>query len=145
MDIAGWYPDVILLSANFYDALYQEAGAELAGNLFIQSQFHPLELADDEKATQDYLDLMEQHNPAGKIALLGQQGLPTWLLFARDATRSGTDPTAQGVIDEARAMTVWEAGGLHAPQPPRTTTQPACHIRAALEPHDLAANRAATK
>src|SRR3546814_13423151 len=73
MDIAGWYPDVILLSANFYDALYQEAGAELAGNLFIQSQFHPLELADDEKATQDYLDLMEQHNPSGKIALLGQQ------------------------------------------------------------------------
>src|SRR3546814_5706802 len=128
MDIAGWYPDVILLSANFYDALFQEAGAELAGNLFIQSQFHPLELADDEKATQDYLDLMEQHNPSGKIALLGQQGLSSWLLFARAATACGSDLTAECLIDEARAMTGWEAGGLHAPQTPGNVTPSDCYL-----------------
>src|SRR3546814_17219314 len=134
MDIAGWYPDVILLSANFYDALYQEAGAELAGNLFIQSQFHPLELADDEKATQDYLDLMEQHNPSGKIALLGQQGLASWLLFARPATACGSDLTAECLIDEALAMTGWDAGGLHAPTPPGTVTPTNRYPLHALEP-----------
>src|SRR3546814_16080211 len=69
---------------------------------------------------------MEQHNPSGKIALRGQQGLSSWLLFARAATACGSDLTAECLIDEARAMTGWEAGGLHAPQTPGNVTPSDC-------------------
>ena len=74
MDTAGWYPDVILLSTNFYDDKYAEEGGAIAGNLYIQSAFYPFELADDNKATQDYLDLMEQYNPDGKVAAARRPG-----------------------------------------------------------------------
>ena len=52
------------------------------------------EMAADNKATQDYLDLMEQYNPDGKVAGLGVQGMSSWLLFAQAATACGSDLTA---------------------------------------------------
>lgn len=145
MNTAGWYPEVILLSGNFYDALYQEAGAEIAGNLLIQSQFHPMELADDEKATQDYLDLMEQYNPSGKVALLGQQGLSSWLLFAKAATACGSDLTAECLLENARAETGWTAGGLHAPQTPGNLEPSPCYVLLDLEADGFVVNEEATQ
>ena len=111
-------PEVILLSGNFYDAKYAEEAAGFAPNLYIQSQFHPFELAADNKATQDYLDLMEQYNPSGKVALLGVQGMSSWLLFAQSAAACGSDLTADCLLEKAAAAKDWTGGGLHAPQTP---------------------------
>lgn len=144
MSTAGWYPDVIMLSANFYDRLYEEAGAGIAGNLFIQSQFHPLELATDEKATQDYLDLMERYNPSGKVALLGQQSLSSFLLFAQAATACGSELTADCLLEEARAVTRWTAGGLHAPQTPGNLEPSSCYLLLDLEAEGFVVNEEAT-
>src|SRR3546814_17472202 len=88
---------------------------------------------------------MEQHNPSGKIALLGQQGLSSWLLFARAATACGSDLTAECLIDEARAMTGWETGGLHAPQTPCNVTPSARYLLLALETSGCVVNDDATK
>ena len=118
MDIAGWHPDVILLSGNFYDDLYAQGARPPSSNLFIQSVFHPFEMAEENKATQDYLDLMEQYNPDGKVALLGQQGLSSWLLFATAAAACGSDLTAECLLTEAAAQEDWTGGGLHARQTP---------------------------
>jgi len=128
MDLAGWYPDVILLSANFYDHLFVEAGGETAGNLFIQSVFHPLEMASENKATQDYLDLMERYNPGGKVALLGMQGLSAWLLFATAATECGSDLTPECLLEQAAAQAGWTGGGLHAPQTPGNAKASPCML-----------------
>jgi hypothetical protein len=117
MTIADWHPEVILLSTNFYDDLYRQ-GANTDSNLYIQSQFYPLEMASENKATQDYLDLMDQYNPEGKVAQLGQQGLSSWLLFARAATACGSDLTADCLLEEAAGQADWTAGGLHASQTP---------------------------
>jgi hypothetical protein len=143
MDIAGWYPDTILLSANFYDDLYRQ-GASTAPNLFIQSVFHPLELAEDNKATQDYLDLMEQYNPDGKIALLGMQGLSSWLLFAQAATTCGSDLTAACLLEQAEAQTDWTAGGLHSRQTPGNTVASPCFAILGLDDDGFFYNEQAT-
>ncbi|MEQ1786896.1 MAG: ABC transporter substrate-binding protein [Acidimicrobiales bacterium] len=143
MDIAGWHPDVILLSANFYDALYAE-GASTESNLLIQSVFHPLELADENKATQDYLDLMEQYNPDGKVALLGQQGLSSWLLFATAAAACGSDLTAECLLTEAAAQEDWTGGGLHARQTPGNETPSPCFLLLGLEDTGFVYNEEAT-
>ena len=132
METAGWYPEVILLSGNFYDASYAAETAGVSGNLSIQSQFHPFELAADNKATQDYLDLMERYNPGGKVALLGAQSLSSWLLFAQAATACGSELTADCLLEQAAAAEGWTAGGLHAPQTPSNTEPSPCWLSLGL-------------
>ncbi len=143
MGIAGWHPDVILLSGNFYDDLYRQ-GATTDSNLFIQSVFHPLEMADENKATQDYLDLMDQYNPDGKVALLGQQGLSSWLLFATAAAACGSDLTAECLLEEATAQEDWTAGGLHARQTPGNDTPSPCFLLLGLDDSGFVYNEEAT-
>ncbi len=128
MDTAGWHPDVILLSGNFYDASYAAEAGAVAGNLYIQVQNHPFEQAADNKATQDYLDLMAQYNPDGKVALLGAQGISSWLLFAKAAAACGSDLTAACLLEEAAAQKDWSGGGLHAPQTPGNTEPSDCWL-----------------
>lgn len=141
---AGYYPDVILLSTNFYDSNYAKEAGAIAGNVYIQSAFYPLELAADNKATQDFLDLMEQYNPSGKVALLGTQGLSSWLLFAQAATACGSDLTAECLISEAGAITGWTGGGLHAPQTPGNEEPSTCFLVLSLDADGFSYNEAAT-
>jgi hypothetical protein len=145
MDTAGWHPDVVLLSGNFYDANYAAEAGAVAGNTYIQVQNHPFEEAADNKATQDYLDLMEQYNPDGKVALLGAQGISSWLLFARAATECGSELTAQCLLEKAGAMSDWTGGGLHAPQTPGNTEPSTCWLALSLTADGFQRNEDATQ
>jgi Periplasmic binding protein len=143
MAIADWHPEAILLSTNFYDELYRE-GATTDSNLYIQSGYYPLELADENKATQDYLDLMEQYNPDGKVAQLGMQGLSSWLLFAQAASACGSELTAECLLAEAAAPEEWSAGGLHAPQSPGSGQPSPCFLILGLDEEGFFYNEEAT-
>lgn len=145
MDTAGWHPDVLLLSGNFYDATYAAEAGAVAGNLYIQVQNYPFEEAADNKATQDYLDLMERYNPDGKVALLGAQGISSWLLFATAATECGSQLTAACLLEKAGAMRDWTGGGLHAPQTPGNTEPSECWLALGLTAEGFAANDDATQ
>jgi hypothetical protein len=145
MDTAGWHPDVILASGNFYDDLFAAEAGTVVGNLSIQSQFHPFELASENKATQDYLDLMKQYNPGGKVALLGVQGVSSWLLFAQAATECGSNLTTDCLLEKAAATTSWTGGGLHAPQKPGNTEPSTCWLSLGLGADGYAVNDKATK
>lgn len=145
METAGWHPDVLLLSGNFYDATYAAEAGSIAGNVYIQVQNHPFEQASDDKATQDYLDLMEQYNPDGKIALLGAQGLSSWLLFAKAATECGSELTAGCLLEKAAATTDWTGGGLHAPQQPGNTEPSTCWLALGVDGDGFHLNKDATQ
>jgi hypothetical protein len=133
MAIADWHPDAILLSGNFYDDLYRQGATDTTANLYIQSVFTPLEMAADNKATQDYLDLMEQYNPSGKVALLGLQGMSSWLLFAQAASACGSDLTGECLLSKAAATPEWTGGGLHARQTPGNTEPSPCMLLLGLD------------
>ena len=114
-------------SANFYDDLTRDGG-DIAENLYVRTQFTPFELADENPATPDYLELMERYNPDGKVALLGAQahvGLPA-LRPVGDRVRLRADPDC--LLEEAGRVTEWTGGGLHAPQSPATTTPRPCFV-----------------
>jgi hypothetical protein len=144
MNVAKWHPDVILLSANFYDDLYRQA-ATTDSNLYIQSAFYPLEMADQNKATQDYLDLMDQYNPDGKVALLGMQGLSSWLLFATAASECGSELTADCLLEKAGAQEEWTGGGLHARQTPGNDVPSPCFLLLGLDKDGFFYNEDATQ
>ncbi|MFL6204731.1 MAG: ABC transporter substrate-binding protein [Acidimicrobiales bacterium] len=144
MNVARWHPDTILLSTNFYDDLYRQA-ATTDANLYIQSAFYPLEMADENKATQDYLDLMDQYNPDGKIAQLGVQGLSSWLLFATAATECGSELTADCLLEKAAAQEDWTGAGLHARQDPGNDTPSPCFLILGLDEDGFFYNEEATQ
>jgi ABC-type branched-subunit amino acid transport system substrate-binding protein len=143
-DTAGYHPDVVLLSTNFYDSNYVKEAGDSAGTVYIQSGFVPLELADSNPATQDYLDLMSQYNPSGKIAQLGMQGLSSWLLFATAATECGSDLTADCLLEKATAQKGWNAGGLHADQNPGNSDPGPCSLIVSIEDGEFTFNEDAT-
>jgi hypothetical protein len=128
MDIEGWYPEVIVQQTNFYDEKYVAEGGGIAGNTLIHSTYHPLELADDNQATADYLELIERYNPGGKVALLGMQATSALLLFATAVNDCGSDLTRACVLEAASATTDWTAGGLHSPQQPGNTVPGSCFL-----------------
>ena len=84
-------------------------------------------------ATQQYLDLIEQYDPGGKIANLGAQGLSAWLLFAKAANECGADLTRDCVWAKAQAITEWTGGGLHAPQNLKTKDASNCYALLKVE------------
>jgi Periplasmic binding protein len=145
MDTAGWAPDVISLSTNFYDAKYAEEAGNIAPNLYIQSAFHPFEMAADSKATQDYLDIMEQYNPDGKVAGLGVQSMSSFLMFAQAAAACGSDLTSDCLLEGAAALSDWTGGGLHAPQTPGNEEPTACYLILGLGAEGFSYNEEATQ
>lgn len=125
MDETGYEPELIVLQSNLYD----ERFVELAGqrdNVRIRTSFTPMELAAQNPATADYLQLLERYNPDGRAALLGMQGLSALLLFAQAATACGDELTRQCLVDEAASVEEWTGGGLHAPSSPATASPSPC-------------------
>jgi len=127
MATAGFFPDVTIVNTNFYDSKFVEEGGANAKNTYIRSAFFPLELKDENPATADFLDLMKQFNPSGKIAQLGLQGMSAWLLFAQAASACGSQLTAQCLLDKAKVAT-WTGGGLHAATSPGANTPSSCFL-----------------
>jgi hypothetical protein len=128
MDIEGWYPEVIVQQTNFYDQRFVVEGGATAGNTLVHSAFVPLELADQNKATADYLALMERYNPNGKVALLGMQAISAFLLFAVAAERCAAGLTRTCVLEAAQAQSGWTGGGLHSPQQPGNAVAGECFL-----------------
>jgi ABC-type branched-subunit amino acid transport system substrate-binding protein len=110
--------DWVLTDANHYDEQVTSIG-EAADGTYVRTAFYPFldaEQAQENPATQQYLDLIDRYDPGGKIANLGAQGLSSWLLFAKAANECGVELTRDCVWEQALAITEWTGGGLHAPQ-----------------------------
>ncbi len=111
--------DFIISDANHYDRKLIELGGAAVDDVYVIGTLVPFEMADENPATQEYLDLFAKYEPDGKShAYLGLQGMSAWLLFATAADECGADLTRRCVYDNARKVTDWTGGGLHARQDP---------------------------
>ena len=132
--------DFIRTDANHYDQkLIAVAGPALSdNNVYIQSSFFPFERANKSNATGQYLQAFKDYNPGGKSnTYLGLQAWSAWLLFSQAAKECGNDLTRTCMYDNARKITAWTGGGLHAeeltrrqPRNPRAT-RPSSPLRTA--------------
>jgi len=118
---ANYKLDFIVTDANHYDRKLIELGGASVDNVYVIGTLVPFEMADENPATKEYLDLFAKYKPNGKShAYLGLQGMSAWLLFATSADKCGADLTRRCVYDNARKVTDWTGGGLHARQDPST-------------------------
>ncbi len=125
----GYELDWAVVGGNALDQTFIDVGGAAVKNVFILSAVVPPFMADQNPATQQYLDLFEQYVPDGKSeALLGYNSFSAWLLFATAAKACGAELTRRCVFDEASAVTDWSGGGLHAPSSPGSKEAPRCGI-----------------
>jgi hypothetical protein len=136
MKVSGWYPEVITMQPNMLDLTFEaEAKDTVGGDVYLRSIFPTFDMRDDVPALADYFDLMETHNPDGKYpALLGEQALSSWLMFAKAASACGDDLTRDCLLTEAQGLTDWTAGGLHAPTMPGNSQASTCGALMQLTP-----------
>ena len=93
----------------------------------MQSSFYPFEKANKSTATGQYLEAFKQYKPGGKNkTYLGLQAWSAWLLFAKAAKECGNDLTRKCMYDNAKKVTSWTGGGLHATTEPGAGTSSDC-------------------
>lgn len=123
----GYQLDFVRTDANHYDQKLTETGKSAIKNVYVRSAFSPFEIADDNEATQQYLDAFDKYLPSGKKnALLGLQAWSAWLLWAKAASACDNDLTRKCVYDNALKETAWTGGGLHVPTNVAKQTPPDC-------------------
>ncbi|MCZ7537037.1 MAG: ABC transporter substrate-binding protein [Acidimicrobiia bacterium] len=119
MDEIEYHPDFVRGATNLYDTILLSEAGEAADNVYISGSSYPFldpELAAQNPATQQYLDIMDEYDPGGKIADLGIAAFSAWLLFARSASACGDELTRDCVWAEVVSVRDWSGGGLHATQ-----------------------------
>lgn len=121
--------DFIRTDANHYDDKLIDQGGTAVKDVYVRGVFSPFELAKKDSPTQEYLDAFAKYLPNGKAkAYLGMQAWSAWLLFATAANECGNDLTRKCVYDNARSITEWSGGGLHAPVDLKGGKAPACFV-----------------
>jgi len=121
--------DFIATQANHYDQkLISLGGDALSGaNVYVQSSFYPFEKANKSNATGQYLAAFNEYKPDGKKqTYLGLQAWSAWLLFAQAARACGNDLTRTCLYDNAKKVTSWTGGGLHAETDPASGKASPC-------------------
>jgi ABC-type branched-subunit amino acid transport system substrate-binding protein len=120
---ANWYPEVIVLQANFYSPALLEAGDALR-NTWVNLYIHPFELADRNPPTKQFMDIMDKSSEDWRKASLAVNSFSAWLLFAKAAKACGDQLTRDCVVRNGLGVGTWDGGGLHAPAKPDTRANP---------------------
>jgi Periplasmic binding protein len=129
MQTEGWYPDYTILQPNYIDQSYADEGAAtVSESTYARSPFPTFDMASDVPAMQDYVDMMEEYNPDGRVAFLGAQAMSSLLLFATAANECGAELSRECVLEQAGSVEDWTAGGLHSPQAPGNTSATECSL-----------------
>ncbi len=122
----------ILMETNFYtDDLL--AVSDMTEKLVVRTVAHPFEEADQFPGTKAYVDMMtayQEDEPKAKIASLGVQSTSAWLLFATAVKACGTEGdkviSRECVLAEAKSVTSWTGGGMHAETNPSENMPSPC-------------------
>lgn len=116
----------IVTDANHYAASCAAANTDGAmDNVYLRFAFTPFEEAADNKATQDYIDLVEANG--GDISMLGMQATSSFLLWAAASSECGAELTRACVLENMSSIHEWTAGGLHAQTDPGDNHPPSCN------------------
>jgi hypothetical protein len=124
----GYDPEVTQGEANLYDPEYLAAAGDAAEGTYVKTAVWPYEEADENPATQQYMDLVDAQG--GRVALLGTQSFSAWLLFATLADEcdvAGT-LTRSCILEKGSELHEWDGGGLHAPADPGNNSGTECFI-----------------
>ncbi|MCU1395057.1 MAG: hypothetical protein JWM34_3485, partial [Ilumatobacteraceae bacterium] len=117
----------IITDTNHYEAGCAAANTDGAlDNLYIRMTYIPFEEASQNKATQDYLDLLKASG--GDTSQLGMQATSSFLLWATASSACGDTLTRDCVLTNLKNTHSWTGHGLHAEDDPGGNHPPKCSL-----------------
>jgi ABC-type branched-subunit amino acid transport system substrate-binding protein len=129
------YEPIWVVEANSYLSSFAEWNSTGNGdNVYVRTAFTPFEQADDNPATQQYMDVVEANG--GDISQLGEQSTSSFLLWATAAQACGAELTRDCVMEELSQVDSWTGGGLHAESNPAGNLPPGCSLLLQLDGTD---------
>jgi ABC-type branched-subunit amino acid transport system substrate-binding protein len=106
------YQPIWLVDVNAYLQSFADWNSTGNGdNVYLRTSFTPFEQAEDNPATQQYMDIVQGNG--GDISQLAEQTTSSFLLWATAAQACGSDLTRECVLDELSQVTSWTGGGMH--------------------------------
>ncbi len=128
----GW-KGVAFTNVNEYDEKLFLKGDDVADGVLIRTAFHMYEEADEFPVVQQMVDIIKENGPPDPtIAALSMQSFSANLLFAqsvKDCVEGGDGEISRlCVLDAAKAIHSWTAGGLHAEGDPGKGEPPSCSM-----------------
>lgn len=106
-------------------------------NLRIRAIHTPLSDPPASPGMKSYVEMMSQFAPSGRLGSLGVHTTSAMLLFvtAANACLDANDNILERecILAQARTITAWTAGGLHAPTNPGASSPSVCLIVAGIE------------
>lgn len=124
----GYEIPVVDLEANFYNAEYVEVAGDVADGTFVRVTIWPFEEADQNPATQQFLDILGEYQPEAAPELLGVHAFSAGLLFATALKELGDDVTRDGLLEELSNIHEWDGGGLHQMNDPGNNSRGGCFV-----------------
>ena len=117
MTTAGYHPDFVILGAQFDNSQTQQA---VAANptlppVYVETQWWPLAQASQNPSTEELVTIMHKYAKGDPIDFDDEEGMESWLLWAKAASACGATLTVTCVLNHAAATTNWDAGGIQAP------------------------------
>jgi ABC-type branched-subunit amino acid transport system substrate-binding protein len=127
------FDGVVFADSNQYDSIVIESGGpEGVEGAIARIASHPYEEGDRWPVTQEMKSIIEDNVPDAKIASLTNQSFSAWLLFAQSAkacAENGSgELTRDCVLGEAKKVTEWDGGGLHATANPAENLPSKCSM-----------------
>ncbi len=118
----GFHPKYVMFDPSTYRSTLSDSYASASDPppTYVYSNFVPFELADQNTAAKQAVDLLTTTASRKSLSAFSQYSLSAWLLWARSATACGSNLTVDCVLQKAGADPQWDAGGLQAP----TNTDP---------------------
>ena len=118
--------------ANFYETRCANANTDGAmNNTFVRLVFTPFEEAQYNKATQQFIDIVE--DDGSETTLLGMQAVSSFLLWAQAAKACGSNLTQDCVLEELGQVNSWTGHGLHTETDPAGNRAARCGMIVKLE------------
>lgn len=133
MSAVNFTPEVIFGESNLMSPVISTAPdlGSLA-NLRIHTIHAPLSEAETSPAMSSYLEMMSEHSPNGRVAGLGLNTTSALLLFVTAANAcldlDNNVLERECILAQAKNVTSWTAGGLHAPTDPGDNSPARCTI-----------------
>jgi ABC-type branched-subunit amino acid transport system substrate-binding protein len=117
-----WFTETNFVTPEFAD--WNTSG--FADRTYSKMVFTPLEQADLNPATQQYIDIVKANG--GDVSQLGEQATSAFLLWATGAQACGSTLTSACVMEKLSAIHSWTGGGLHAETDPPSNLPTDCGL-----------------
>jgi ABC-type branched-subunit amino acid transport system substrate-binding protein len=124
----SWKPSILIGSSTiFTDDLIKEAGAAADG-AYTYTNIAPYNETPSGSAIAKYVELLKTYAKGAKPALLGENSMSAWLLWAGAVKACGSKVTRDCVTSEIAKVHSWTAGGLQAASDPAKEKPAPCFV-----------------